>query len=49
MKKELERAKKLQEEKHNEELKRLQVEAGLIPKSHLERMEWMYEWGNKIH
>jgi hypothetical protein len=31
-----------------EELKRLQAEAGLIPKSHLERMEWMYMYeGNK--
>lgn len=30
-------------------MKRIQVEAGLIPKSHLERMDWMYDWGNKIH
>jgi hypothetical protein len=29
-------------------LKRIQVEAGLIPRSHLDRMEWMYDWGNKI-
>lgn len=43
-----ERAKKLQEERHNEQLKRIQVEAGLIPRSHLDRMEWMYDWGNKI-
>jgi hypothetical protein len=37
------------EEQHNEELKRIQVEAGLIPRSHLDRMEWMYDWGNKIN
>lgn len=36
------------EEQHNEELKRIQVEAGLIPRSHLDRMDWMYDWGNKI-
>ena len=36
------------EEQHNDELKRIQVEAGLIPRSHLDRMEWMYDWGNKI-
>eukprot|EP01016_Furgasonia_blochmanni_P057092 TRINITY_DN9853_c0_g1_i1.p1 TRINITY_DN9853_c0_g1~~TRINITY_DN9853_c0_g1_i1.p1 ORF type:complete len:601 (+),score=130.20 TRINITY_DN9853_c0_g1_i1:64-1866(+) len=39
--------KKLKEERHVEELKRLQVEAGLIPASHLNRMDWMYEWGSK--
>lgn len=44
-----ERAKKLLEEQHNDELKRIQVEAGLIPRSHLDRMEWMYDWGNKIN
>jgi hypothetical protein len=33
----------LAEEKNIEELKRIQVEAGLIPKSHLDRMEWMYD------
>lgn len=44
-----EREKKLLEEQHNEELKRIQVEAGLIPRSHLDRMEWMYDWGNKIN
>ena len=43
-----EREKKLLEEQHNDELKRIQVEAGLIPRSHLDRMEWMYDWGNKI-
>ena len=43
-----ERAKKLLEEQHNDELKRIQVDAGLIPRSHLDRMEWMYDWGNKI-
>ena len=47
-KKSRERAKKLLEEQHNDELKRIQVEAGLIPRSHLDRMEWMYDWGNKI-
>ncbi|CAD8205739.1 unnamed protein product [Paramecium pentaurelia] len=43
IKREQERAKKLAEEKNIEELKRIQVEAGLIPKSHLDRMEWMYD------
>ena len=37
--------KKLQEEKHNEDLKRMQIESGLIPKSHLNRLDWMYEGG----
>ena len=37
-----EHKKKLKEEKQIEELKKLQVEAGLIPASHLQRMEWMY-------
>jgi Pre-mRNA splicing factor/N-terminal domain of CBF1 interacting co-repressor CIR len=36
---------RLKEEQHYEELKRLQVEAGLIPKSHLQRLDWMYEGG----
>ena len=40
--------KRLVEERHNEELKKLQVEAGFIPKSHLDRMEWMYDWGHKL-
>lgn len=48
-KKARERAKKLLEEQHNDDLKRIQVEAGLIPRSHLDRMEWMYDWGNKIN
>ncbi len=39
--------KKLKEERQVEELKRLQVEAGLLPASHLNRMDWMYEWNNK--
>jgi hypothetical protein len=30
---------RLKEEQHYEELKRLQVEAGLIPKSHLQRLD----------
>lgn len=46
--KHLEMKKKLQEERHNEELKKLQVEAGLIPRSHLDRMDWMYDWGNRV-
>lgn len=29
-------------------MKRIQVEAGLIPRSHLDRMEWMYDWGSKM-
>ena len=29
-------------------MKRIQVEAGLIPRSHLDRMDWMYDWGNKL-
>ncbi len=29
-------------------MKRIQVEAGLIPRSHLDRMDWMYDWGNKV-
>ena len=37
-----ERLKKLKEEKHIEDLKRSQVEAGMIPKSTLERITWMY-------
>lgn len=37
--------KRLKEERHFEEIKRLQVEAGLIPKSHLQRLDWMYEGG----
>ena len=37
--------KRLTEERHYENIKRLQVEAGLIPKSHLQRLDWMYEGG----
>jgi len=47
-KKAAERAKKLKEERQNEELKKLQVEAGLLPASVLDRQEWIYEWGNKV-
>jgi hypothetical protein len=36
---------RLKEEQHYEDLKRMQVEAGLIPKSHLQRLDWMYEGG----
>ena len=38
-----ERLKKLKEEKHIEDLKRAQVEAGIIPASSLQRLEWMYQ------
>lgn len=48
IKKQKERAKKLLDEQHNEDMKRIQVEAGLIPKSYLDRMDWMYDGGNKI-
>ena len=37
---------RLKEEQHYEDLKRMQVEAGLIPKSHLQRLDWMYEGGS---
>jgi hypothetical protein len=29
-------------------MKRIQVEAGLIPRSYLDRMDWMYDLGNKL-
>ena len=48
IKKQKERTKKLLDEQHNEDMKRIQVEAGLIPKSYLDRMDWMYDGGNKI-
>ena len=48
IKREKERLKKLQQQIHIDEMKRLQYNAGLIPKSHLERMDWMYDWGNKV-
>ena len=35
--------KKLKEEKYNEQLKRMQVEAGLLPKSELDKISWMYD------
>jgi hypothetical protein len=47
-KKDQERLKKLKEERHVEELKKFQVQAGLIPASALDRMDWIYEWGNKV-
>ena len=37
-----ERIKKLREERHIEDLKRMQVEAGIIPESSLQRLDWMY-------
>jgi len=39
----LENTKKLKEERQIEELKKIQVEAGLIPESQLGRMDWMYQ------
>ena len=39
---------KLKEERYLEGLKRLQVQEGLIPSSALDRMPWMYEFGNKV-
>ena len=42
----LEHVKKLKEEKQIEELKRLQVEAGIIPESSLQKIEWMYSERN---
>ena len=38
-----ERIKKLKEEKHIEDLKKMQVEAGMIPASSLQRLDWMYQ------
>lgn len=35
--------KRLKEERHYEDIKKMQVEAGLLPKSHLQRLDWMYE------
>src|SRR4051812_25934714 len=43
-----EKAKKLQEERNNEALKKLQVQAGLLPPSALDRQEWIHDWGNKV-
>ena len=40
--------KKLKEERHLEEMKKLQVEAGLISASQLNRMDWMYQGANKM-
>lgn len=40
--KQKDRINKLREEKHIEDLKRMQVEAGIIPASSLQRIEWMY-------
>ncbi len=34
--------KKVMEEKYSEDLKKMQVEAGLLPKTALDRMEWMH-------
>jgi hypothetical protein len=43
-KKDEELKKKLVEEKYNNELKKMQVEAGLLPKSELDKMDWMYNF-----
>jgi hypothetical protein len=37
--------KKLKEERHYEEIKKIQVLNGLLPKSRLQRLDWMYEGG----
>ena len=37
-----ERIRTLKEERHIEDLKRQQVEAGIIPASTLEKIDWMY-------
>ena len=39
----IENVKKLKEERQIEELKKLQIEAGLIPASHLQRLDWIYQ------
>lgn len=39
----IESRKKLKEERQMDELKKLQVDAGLIPESHLQRLDWMYQ------
>lgn len=44
LKKQEELKKKLVEEKYNEDFKKLQVEAGLIPRSELDKMDWMYNF-----
>lgn len=36
--------KKLIEEKYNNELKKMQVDAGLLPKTELDKMDWMYNF-----
>ena len=42
-KKAIEHQKKLKEEKQDEELKRLQVQSGLLPESELQKLTWMYQ------
>lgn len=39
----IENVKKLKEERQIEELKKLQIEAGLIPASHMQRLDWIYQ------
>jgi len=39
----IENKKKLKEERQIEELKKLQVDAGLIPASHMQRLDWLYQ------
>ena len=48
LRKQGENTKKLKEERHIEDIKRMQVNAGLIPASHLNRLDWIYEGGNKV-
>jgi len=39
----IENKKKLKEERQIEELKKLQIDAGLIPASHMQRLDWLYQ------
>lgn len=49
LKKEAEQWKKLQEERDMEDIKRMQVEAKILPESVLYRQDWIYEGGNNNH
>lgn len=48
VKKALEREKKLKEERQIEEIRRLKVEAGLMPKNELERLDFIYTEGPQL-
>ncbi len=43
----LELKKKLEEERYHEELKRKQVELGILPQSSLDRLDFIYEVSGK--